>query len=357
MIVFKKDCNFPYLYRINDLLKIKIKKNAILIFEPFEYHYECTPGFLKYFLDIGYNVDLIINNIGITSLSIFETNENIRIFTYHKIDEIKYYSEYFSKVFNFYNHILIETTEPKRLKIFKALNLINRSNSIFVFHHLDYAYLKPFISLKNNQIWSLGNFSLGLQVNPHFFGNLKLKNKNRITKFFITSTINRNYKLLLSAVEKIKNENLKFHINVVGKWMTFTENSISENLKDLFSFNFNISYSQLYKEVYESDYIIINLDPNNKKNEEFKANRTTGSVQLAYGFSKPVLINKDFASIYNFNNNNSFIYENTNFTQTMKDAIIKNKKYYKEMQKNMRILSREIYMKSLINVKKSLKES
>ena len=96
------------------------------------------------------------------------------------------------------------------------------------------------IRLKKNQIWSLGNFTSGIQINPHYFGEMKLRKKNKITRFFITSTIERNYKNLILAVEKIKDENLEFHIVVVGKWNTFSHLNISERVRDNFTFKYNI---------------------------------------------------------------------------------------------------------------------
>ena len=50
---------------VSDLLNNNIKNNTVLIFEPAFYHQECTPGFAKYFLDLGYNVDAILDVFGL----------------------------------------------------------------------------------------------------------------------------------------------------------------------------------------------------------------------------------------------------------------------------------------------------
>ena len=40
----------------------EINNNEILIIEKFDYHGECLPGFIKYFIDLGYNnIDILIN--------------------------------------------------------------------------------------------------------------------------------------------------------------------------------------------------------------------------------------------------------------------------------------------------------
>ena len=191
-------------------------------------------------------------------------------------------------------------------------------------------------SFNSKKFKNFKNFKL----NPHYFGNICKRKKNKITRFFITSTIKRNYEYLISAAEMIKNENLEFQVIVVGKWKTFTVKNISEKIKDNFTFKYNISYYELYNEVNNSDFIIINLDPNNKNDNTFKTNRVTGSAQLVYGFLKPAIINTKFAPIYYFNQENSFIYENSNFTDTIRNAIslsklnMKNEQYQK-MKENL----------------------
>ena len=356
-IIIKSEYNFPYLNSIYSLFDSKISYNTVLIFETFQYHYECSPGFSKYFIELGFDVDIIMHNSGLTSFLYFEPVNKIRFFIYNKLEEIKKYTKYLSLILKNYNYILIETADPHYFLLYKQLNLLNIKHSFFVFHHLEYLIsAQIYVKLKNNQIWSLGNFKNSTYVNPHYFGDFSLKKKNRITRFFITSTIERNYQYLIAAVNKLKDENLEFHIIVVGKWGTFTSNNISEKVIENFTFKYNISYSDLYNEVNNSDYIIINLDPNNTKNTAFKKTRVSGSVQLAYGFLKPVIINKDFAEIYNFSSDNSLLYEKWNFIDIMRNAINIKSAQYKKMQKNLKLLSNKIYNNSLYNVKNCLME-
>ena len=252
-------------------------------------------------------------------------------------------------------YILIQTAEPRISNLLVKLNLLNMNNSIFVFHHIDFSYSLPFTNLLNNyQKWSLGNFSLGIQVNPHYFGEMKLKSKNNITRFFITSTINRKYDFLISAAQLLKEESQKFHIIVVGKTLTFNKAQIPRKLKNKFTFKYNIQYHELYKEVYESDFIIINLEPDNTEDVNFHKIRVTGSAQLAYGFLKPVLINEYFSNFYGFNYSNALIYKKSNFSAVMKNAINLNHIDYTKMRENLSFLSNKIYNVSLYNIKTSL---
>ena len=206
--------------------------------------------------------------------------------------------------------------------------------------------------INQNRIWTLGHFSIGLQVNPHFFGNIKIKDKNKITRFFIFSSSDRNYNYIISAAEKIKYENLEFKIYVAGYRKYLSSNDINETIKDNFIFNYRVNYSTLYKLVDICDYIIINLDPD--INKVYKDKKSTGAVQLSYGFKKPPLINNYFKDAYNMSKENSFLFEKENFYNVMKNAILLNNMNYKIMQKNLIQLTKKVYDYSLLNVKKTL---
>jgi len=219
-------------------------------------------------------------------------------------------------------------------------------------HHIYTTGISIFYN--QNRIWSLGHFKNTLYVNPHYYGDIKIKNKNNRTKFFLPSNGGRNYKNLLLAAEKLKKENLDFEVIVIGRGRPFSKKVLSEKLKNNFIFKFNVKFEDLYEGVYTSDYIIINLYPHYKYNDIFRKNRITGASQLSFGFYKPVLIHKSFAEFYNRSSENSFIFDNSNFYETMRKAILLNVQEYKEMQKNHIKLSDSLYKLSLNNIKKTL---
>lgn len=355
-LFFSKEKQTIKIYDISKIFNYEINK-AILIFETNDYHYECTPGYAKYFLDLGFNIDIIMSSYGKDSFSLFFPTQKVRIFIFDNIMALNNNIKNLLLLFNKYDYILIQTAEPKNKILYKKFTFFERNNTIFILHHINYA--KPIgihKYFKQNRLWSLGNFHNVLQVNPHFFGYLKLKDKNSKTKFFITSTIGRNYTFLKLAVEKLNKEQIDFEVIVIGKTREFDPQKIKKNLKKHFKFKFQVSYYELYQSVEQSDYIIINLDPNNKNDIDFKNIRITGSLQLSYGFLKPPIINKNFANIYNLNNKNSFIYDdNQYFYKAMKEAIMANNQEYRKMQKNLIRTSNNIYKFSLNNIKKTIK--
>ena len=340
---------------VTTLLDSNIRNNTVLIFEPEFFHHECTPGYTKYFLDLGYNVDIILDNFGSNSFYFFKLLENIRIFTFYNLSELTDHSKDFQLIFKNYSFIVIETTKPTRYKTFKDLGFFKMNNTIFILHSIELIFTKGISSFCNqNRIWTLGHFKNTLYVNPHYYGDIKIKNKNNRTKFFIISTIQRNYKDLILASEKLKNENLEFEVIVIGRGKSFSKEALSENIKENFIFKYHVIYKELYEAVNSSDYIIINLYPNYKNNELFRRNRLTGSSQLSFGFYKLPLIHKSFAEFYNMTSENSFLFDNSNFYEIMRKAILLNAQEYKEKQKNLIKLSDSLYKLSLSNIKKTL---
>ena len=355
IILFKDEFDIPLAkYSVSNLLNFNITNNTILIFEPAEYHHECTPGYTKYFLDLGYNVDIILNNFGSNTFCLFNLLQNIRIFTFDKLSQFTDHSKEFHLIFKNYSYILIETTSPLINQTYNDLGFFKMKNTIFVVHYFEHINSTG-ISIFNNQnrIWSLGNLKNALYVNPHYYGDIKIRNKNNRTKFFLVSTSERNYKDLIFAAEKLKNENLEFEVVVIGREEAFSSKNISENLKENFKFKYKVKFKELYEAVESSDYIIINLYPNYKNNDLFRRNRLTGSSQLSFGFYKLALIHKSFAGFYNMSSENSFLFDNSNFYEIMSEAILLDAQKYKEKQKNLIKLSDSLSKISLNNIKKS----
>ena len=330
-----------------------IENKTILIFEPNPYHHECTPGYSKYFIDLGYNVDLLIHFSGIDSFSLFREVKKIRLLIFNNLDDIYRNSKNLSSIMKKYDFILIQTTNNNKKELFKKLNFFNINNSIFVFHNIKIIDENYSNYLKLNRIWTIGNFSKGLQVNPHFFGDIQLKEKKDKTVFFLTSSYQRNYTFLIESSKRLKDENFNFELIITGRSRTFNRRQIPKNLHNIFKFKFNVSYYEMYKSIEKSDYIIIPINPDNQYNLQYKENISSGSIQLVYGFVKPAIIHEEFASFYKLDNQNSLIYNNIfDFYSIMKKAILLNNKDYKKMQDNIQAIEKDIYKVSINNIKK-----
>ena len=327
---YGNDIHKVKVYQMKKLLRANIKMKTILIFEPNYYHYECS--------------------------LYFEKKDKIRLFIHKGLKQISSYSKKLSSRFHSYTSIIVQTISSKTFRVISELNLMKIRNVIYIFHYTKYYKLLRFSKIKNqNRIWTLGHFSIGLQVIPFYVGNFKLKKKNKKTRFFIVSTVSRNYNYLVSASEKLKDENFDFEVVVVGKVHRFSYKNINEKIKDNFIFNYRVSYERLFNIVYSSDFIIISLDPNNEMDKIFKNKKVTGAAQLSLGFIKPALINEYFCENYGMSKENSLIFDETNFYKVMKDAILLNNQKYKKMQMNLIELAEKAKQKSIMNVKETFK--
>lgn len=206
------------------------------------------------------------------------------------------------------------------------------------------------------RLWYLGDIDNCVKVYPHYFGKIKLKVKNHKTRFFITSIIGREYKFLIEAFKRLKEEKYNFEIYSTGLYETFSYNILPKILQDnnTIKFNYKISYCNLFKEINASDYIIINLDPNVPDNHKFKNVQCMGSAQISYGFLKPSIINRDFANFYCMNSENSFLYDNSYLYEILSNGILLNNKQYKKIQSNLIKSSNKIYNVSMGNIKRAL---
>ena len=353
-IIYTKTANSLKINHFEEMFNNSIKKRTVLIFEPNRYHFECLPGYAKYFIDLGYNVDILSRKFGFDSFYLFKEKYKIRYFVYDDITQFSKYNMNFISYMKNYDFIVIQTVNEQNRKLLIRLNILKLNNTIFIFHNISYANKDYSIFFIQNRIWTLGNISKGLQVNPHFFGNIKIKDKAKKTFFFLTATAHRNYIYFIKSILKLKEDNLNFKIIVTGSKRFFNSSNIPKNLIHNFSFKYNVSYEELYKLIIRSDFIILPFDPKINNDKTYKTIRVSGSIQLAYGFLKPVIIDKNFADFYNLNDKNSLIYENYDLYTIMKKAIKLNNKKYKYLQSNLNETVKEIYKISINNVKKTI---
>lgn len=339
-----------------NFVKSKIKSNSVLITEFEKYHLECLPGFTKYFLDLGYNVDILLDSTLGESMKKFKPFSKLRIFEFKKKKQIKKKFKLLSKKLKKYKYLFLETLEKKFIPFYKKLGFYDNPNSLFVIHHIDEIHhlgIKTFIS--KNQVFGLTDYGLIPYLNPNYFGNFKLTYEKGKNSFFITSTKLRNYKHFIDGVFFLKNNSIDFEINVVGRFRNFRKVHVPKELRRYFHFYGNVRYQKLYEIVNKSDFIILNLYPDRKNDNLFRTFRATGNAQLAYGFYKPVLIEENFAKAYKFSNNTAIIYKGHNISSAMLEAVKMTKNEYLNMSVNVKYLQEKIYNISLNNLKNVLK--
>lgn len=333
-----------------------IRPKSIVIFEPNAWHHECMPGYAKYFTDLGYNVDVLIQTKCEDSLDLFEPKDKLRIFYFDDLDQIDYLSSDISCKFDQYDHVLLHTTDLDKKALIEELGLLSNPKSFFVAHDTEFMNDIGIGDYYNkNRIFVLGDFKKGLYINPNYFGEIPTHTKNKKTRFFITSTVGRDYSSLIESVRELKSSNMDFEILVVGRSNTLSKEIIPADLLNYFIFKCNIPYKEMYDEAQKCDYILMLLEPQNDYDNVFKTRRATGTAQLAYGFSKPTIVQEDFADFYKFTSQSAFIYgKNKNLTNVMSEAIKMTSEEYSKKSSCVTSLAKAIYKTSLNNLIKAL---
>ena len=145
-----------------------------------------------------------------------------------------------------------------------------------------------------------------IPVNCHWFGNICLPPKNKVTRFISVGEINpvrRNFKILLDAVEFLYDKGItNFHITIIGRGNL---DFVNPKIRKFFSVLGRVSYSNMYSEIEKSDFMLPLLDPDNPDHDRYVTLGTSGSFQLVYRFYKPCLIAGKFAEVYGFSSENA----------------------------------------------------
>jgi hypothetical protein len=339
---------------------IETNKKEILIIEKYNMHSECLPGFIKYFIDLGYNnIDILINEnlLKLNPFNIPLINNMINIFAYslttiEKFIELRICEYYKICFFNSFGY-----DEKQELKIYLNKNL--NFKKLIVIHNLNFINKKD---ENNYNIIVLKNFYKNnsfYEINPHYFGEYIFHNKSKITNFITVGNIEnfrKNYNILFNSVEElIKNNIFNFHVTIIGKiWEISIKNiAINKNLSEYITFTGKITYDEMYQKISQADFFLPLLDP--KKHIKYLKEKTSGSFQLVYGFNIPMIIEKTFADKYEFDNKNSVIYfSEKNFFNKLNDSINMKNQEYQKLKYNLKIKTKEIEKKSLENLKRLL---
>ncbi|MBS4759487.1 MAG: glycosyltransferase family 2 protein [Clostridium sp.] len=361
-------CNNKVSNLVNSLYvfsKINIEPNTILLVEQNIVHSETIPGYVKYFFDMGYKVDVVMpQKLGEEKpFARFKSND-LRIFylnndefsLYLKLDKIKEYSKIFVNSNILYMNMKWQDFYEYFYDIHKC------DSKLFVIEHHGELLKKEWV--KDNKVFMLAEFpelkDKAPMVNPHYWGKINItSNTIGETNFIIIGNIEsqrRNYNLIIEAVQNLINDGItNFKITHIGRKGNLK--NIPLKLREYFDFKGYQPFDVLFSELECADYILMLLDPTNIDHKRYISIGTNGAFQYSYGFLKPCIIHKNFAEVHKFNNKNSLLYENNEkLADTMKMAIKMNQKDYIEMQNNLKRTADEIYASSINNLKKAFEK-
>lgn len=338
-----------------------IKDNTFIVWEPCsKSHSEVVPGYCKYLLDLGYHVSVLVTpkrykeglfsrfknkNLTLNKLSQKEIKtffkntpidnvKGVMVTTVGKICDSIHYEQAYDTFFpnTDKNKLLFVEHEAKH-----ALDENTWNENIITLRKLDYKNGKSTV------------------INPHYFGDVKITDKNAdITNFITIGAIRpnkKNSKIIIDSFYKIYKKGYRnFKITVVGKGSL---KHIPKELHEFFDIKGRLPFDKMYDEIEKSDFMLTAYNEDDPMHIRYNTSGTSGNFQLMYGFLKPSIITEGFAPINGLNEKNAILYKKEeDYPKAIEQAINMNNEAYKKMQAKLKEYQEELYEISLENLKK-----
>ena len=339
--------NFKHPFEKN----IPLKHNVLLL-ETNGCHGEVIGGYAKYFQDLGYNVYILVSKVIKKENPFCRLNAHNIFASRNKSFQTLLKSQYI----NNYDHIFVMSSVDYAHGQENAVkNLypdLQKHPSVYYVHHNKQYINKLYKQTNKKHNIMLGKFDNTVYINPHLFGDYKIPKKQDETIFVSVGGVNpkrKNHTILLSAIDELDKQHMKFKVLVVGSGsLKHLQSNIKKHIKLLGHLN----YKKMYDVVEKSHFFLPLLDEHNAKHTRYIKTQVTGSAQLIYGFRKIPVTHKKFAPFYRFNDKNAVVYNN--LTDGMKSAIMMTDKDYDKHIKQMDKTATKIYNESLNNLKEIL---
>ena len=221
----------------------QVKNNSVLITELNSYHGECLPGMTKYFLDLGYNIDILLNDKE-AKLMPFSKYFNNKVTIFSASSET-IESIFCSDIIAKYDYLYINSEDKFTGNLISANTKMNFKypvKKILVMCHHAESYDDIDFNTRNIQVVSLADVPIlkdknYKRINTHFFKNLKQHKKNKKTKFIVVGNVQsyrKNHNLLISTVKELNQKGLKnFEIRIISRIGAI---DIPQKLKKYFTF-------------------------------------------------------------------------------------------------------------------------
>ena len=342
----------------------EIYPDTFLVWEPCsKSHSEVVPGFVKYLLDLGYSVSVLVTPERLKE-GLFSRFQDNRIFLNNLTQkQIKHF---------FKTHMLSDAKGILVTTVGKINNSLDYSDAhnyfrlkegqkaLFVEHEVCHSadngtFDEKLITLRKLDYKGVNS----VVVNPHYFGDIKITPKNRdITNFVTVGAIRagkKNTGVIINAVKKLHENNIRnFKVTVIGKG---TLDGIPHEIKKYFDIKGRLSFKEMYNEIEKADFFLTAYEKDKPAHIRYITSGTSGNFQLVYGFGIPCIIVEKFGPINCFDNTNSILYkDDEDYAAAMKIAIEMDEISYSQMQNNLLSYSKKLYHDSLRNLKELINE-
>ncbi len=325
--------------------------NTILIIEPNPYHGEVLLGIIKYFIDLGYNVELLLQKDLYDEQLFYNIDEKYRpdITTFETFNLLFLFllqAKFENYTMVFANTNIISTIEYQ----LSIMPYIYTTSPIYAYlHKNEFLYTDTDKKLyDNNHFIKLLPMSGFSHVTPFYFGEQTPNNKNTTLQLSIIGALDNITKDFSDLNKILSMETQAFNIVSVGYNHFTTKN---KNFVSLGRCNF----PDMYQQVQNSDFILMLLSSANDNHTKYKSDTISGSNQLSLGFCKPLIVERAFADFYGWDESTAIIYEVGEISQAVLYAMNMSNDEYLQMCHAIKKRANNIYQDSLNNLKDCLR--
>ncbi|MGC4028610.1 MAG: hypothetical protein QM696_07050 [Steroidobacteraceae bacterium] len=333
----------------------KISSNTFLVWEPCTHsHAEVLPGYVKYLLDLGYDVSVLATPERFDE-GLFARFSDPRI-TLNRLSQRAIRRHFAQNALGGARGILITTAR-------KISGAADYAAELALFADRDPGQKVLLVEHDVRKPMASGALHPGIitlrkvgyqgcataVVNPHFFGTVRVAPRRATVNFITIGALQgkrRNTALLIEAAAALHARGLAdFRITVIGRGGL---RSVPAELQSYFDILGSVDFARMYDAVESADFFLPLLDPGNPRHERYITSSTSGSFQLIYGFRKPCLIERKFAAINGFDSSNSLIYDgNEDLPSAMTEAMNLPQSAYVRLQEGIGRYANSLYEDSL----------
>lgn len=339
--------------------------------EPQPWHGEILPGYVKYFNDLGYEVDLIVRYANYSISPFVRMPHKPQIFCMTLWGMIRALR---SKTACNYEYIFLSSDKVYLLEYCfwgRFADLVGfipkgTKGGSLVEHDLPKSY-EQMTGYSHNQekmkeyfnsVFALTGFEFNGKhiptLNPHYFGEWKKKPSSR-KRFVIIGRISaqvRDFNSFLASLKKMSSE-YDFEVMVAGR---ADDPSLIKDLPENVKYLGFLDFEQLYSLMESADYILPLLSTEVEAHKHYLYSCSSGTPQLSYGFHVPMIIQKDFALHYGFDQSSAILYQqDSDLNTAIKDALLQSKETHEKMCFAVAEKAKKIYDLSLDNLRNKIK--
>ena len=321
-------------------------------------HAETMPGFAKYFMDLGFSVDVYTTaknqrldsfvRMNTDNMNIFAANPRImrRVLQLEKLGQYEYM--FFNSGVKSFG--IAKVDENLRSLKSKSINLVHRQDA------LPEDLSRFFVLDDLSEDGSLTSRT----VHPYFFGDVNITGKKRDTVDFISigrfGRGIRDYALLFDAMRYLLAAGItNFHVSLMGRGKIRFK--IPQEIRPYITVYSNKPFEECFQKLEASDFFLSLLNPLMEEHQRYLDTSTSGSFQLIYTFLKPCIINEIFARKYSLTPQDSILYpDNAALGEAMKRAVLLTPEEHAAMQGILAKKAEDKRALSLKNLKDTLCE-